>query len=479
MKKIYSSLVICLIFSAVFSQEKIASLKNHLKINSTDIKDVIPIVNSENNEIAIFIADAKNVYGYKLNDKFKVNGEVSSITKKRKYKVLLGSSIHANNYKIYLTNKDKNKYAYINFSFDSKENSIHEFILPPRQRFIQTISYKNKLYVMSADKVTRTILLNYFDNNDTLQHHIIDTTDLTFLNKDGKQVLVIDLLLSFNNRPKPIKKFEKDTPNSIETVSETNKLYLRNNEIVITFDKNKDFTQVLSINIDSFKTTKNSFKKPLSDKRSGRKKTNSFIYDDKIILVAATKDIFSMQIFDYDTGKLLKEYAVNKDEEITFKNSPIIQKGGFYNNHRELKKTKQFLRKITSNKIGVSVIKNKNNFHFSIGGYVEQRTGGPMMMGGFGGIPMASFGNISLFFNPTMFAYNSFSNTKSTQIECLFNENFEYIKDAEPQKNAFNIMKDYPKKGKTGITVFKHKDYFIRGAYNSSSKTYYLTKFER
>ncbi|WBX76418.1 hypothetical protein PG911_17600 [Tenacibaculum ovolyticum] len=86
MKKIYSSLVICLIFSAVFSQEKIASFKNHLKINSTDIKDVIPIVNSENNEIAIFIADAKNVYGYKLNDKFKVNGEVSSITKKENTK---------------------------------------------------------------------------------------------------------------------------------------------------------------------------------------------------------------------------------------------------------------------------------------------------------------------------------------------------------------------------------------------------------
>jgi len=464
-------------FESLSAQNEIANFKNHLKTNSTDIKDVIPIINSKNDEITIFIADAKNVYGYKLNNKFKVNGEVSSITKKRKYKVLLGSSIYNNNYKIYLTNRDKSKFAYINFSFDSKENSIHEFILPTGQTFIQTISYKNNLYVLSADKITKTILLNYFNNDHTLQYHVIDATNLTFLNKNGKKVLATDLLLPFNH--KPIKKFEKDTPNSIETVSESTKMYLRGNEFVFTFDKNKDFTQVLTINIDSLNATKKSYKKPLFSRKSGRKKTNSFIYDDKIMLIAATKDVFSMYIYDYNTKKFIKEYAVNKDEEISFKNSPIIQKGALYNNHREFEKTKKFLRKITSNKIGVSVIKNKSNFHFSIGGYVEQRTGGPMMMGGFGGIPMASFGNVSLFFNPTMLAYNSFTNTKSTQIECLFNENFEHIKNAEPDDNVFNKMKKSPKKGKTGITVFKYKNYFIRGAYNSLTKTYYLTKFEK
>ncbi|WP_272150760.1 hypothetical protein [Tenacibaculum aiptasiae] len=470
-------LLMGLISYSLFAQNEITSFKNHLKKNSTDIKDVIPIINSENNEVTIFIADAKNVYGYKLNDQFKVKGEVSSITKKRKYKILLGSSIQNNNYKIYLTNKDKDQFAYINFSFDTKENSIHEFALPSGQEFIQTISYKNKFYILSASKITGSILLNYFNNDNSLQYHIIDTTNLSFLNKNGNVVLATSLLLPFDSAP--IKKFEKDTPNSIETVSEDNKIYLRDNNIVFTFDKNKEFTQVLTISLDSIKATKNSFKKPLTHIKSGRKKTNSFIYDDKIVLIASTKNIFSMHIVDYNTGEFLKEYAASKDEDITFKNSPIVQKGGFYNNHRELEKTKKFLRKITSNKIGVSVIKNEGNYHLSIGGYVKQRAAAPMMMGGFGGIPMASFGNVSLFFNPTMLAYDSFSNTKSTQIECLFNDDFDHIKDANPQDNIFDKMRNIPKRGKTGVTVFKYKDYFVRGSYDPTTKIYYLRKFRR
>lgn len=470
-------LLLGLVFNSLCAQVKIASFKNHLKQNSTNIKDVIPIINSENDELAIFIADAKNVYGYKLDDQFKVRGEVSSLTKERKYKVLLGSSIQNNTYKLYLTNKDENKFAFITFSFDSKETSIHGFILPSGQTFIQTISYKNKFYILSANKLTGSVFLNYFNDENILQYQSIDTSDFSFLNKSGRKISITELLLTFNSTP--IKKFEKDTPNSIETASESTKMYMRDNSVVLTFDNNNNVTQVLTINLDTFEATNKNFEKPLSQIKSGRKKTNSFIYDDKIVIVGATKNIFSMHILDYKTGTFIKEYAASKDEDIPFKNSAIVQKGGYYNNYRELDKTKKFLRKITSNKIGVSVIKNKGDYHFSIGGYVEQRAAGPMMMGGFGGMPIASFGNVSFFFNPTMLAYDSFSNTKSTQIECLFDENFNHIKDTTPNDNVFDKMKNISKRGKTGITVFKYKDHFVRGSYNQETKIYYLRKFKK
>ena len=190
-----------------------------------------------------------------------------------------------------------------------------------------------------------------------------------------------------------------------------------------------------------------------------------------------------MYILDYSTGNFIKEYAVNQDEEILFKNTPIIQKGGFYNGYRELEKTKKFLRKITAGKIGVSVIKNKNTYLLTLGGYVEQRTAAPMMMGGFGGIggAIASVGsvNVNLFFNPTMFAYNSFTNTKSTQIECLFDTNFDHIKDAEVPKNIFDKIKSTPKKSDIGYTIFKYKDFYIRSDYTPNNKTYHLRKFTR
>ena len=468
-------------YSSIIAQTEIASFKNLLKENSTDIKDVIPVVNTKNNDLAILIADAKNVYAYKFNDEFKLTGQLSSETKKRKYKILLGSSIYGNDYKIFLTNKSNTQFAAVSFSFNDKKNTVKEFLLPSGQTFIQTVSLKNKFYIISGNKIDGSIFLNYLNEEGNLQYIPLDIAELKLLNKKNKKIRVVDLLLPFNYSP--IKKFEEGTPNSIESVSETTKMYLKDNDLIISFDHNEKTTQLLTINLTSYHASITTFNKPLSNIKSGRKKTNSFVFDDKIALVAATKDVLSMYILDYSTGNFIKEYAVNQDEEILFKNTSIIQKGGFYNGYRELEKTKKFLRKITAGKIGVSVIKNKNTYLVTLGGYVEQRTAAPMMMGGFGGIggAIASVGsvNMNLFFNPTMFAYTSFTNTKSTQIECLFDMNFEHIKDAEIPKNIFDNIKSTPKKSDIGYTIFKYKDFYIRSDYTPSDKTYHLRKFTR
>ena len=61
-----------------FSQERIGSFKNDLKESSFFVKEIIPIVNSKNNDLAVFIADAKNIYGYKLNQQFEVTEKITS-----------------------------------------------------------------------------------------------------------------------------------------------------------------------------------------------------------------------------------------------------------------------------------------------------------------------------------------------------------------------------------------------------------------
>ncbi len=484
MKRTLTFIAICFIFPSVFSQEKIASFKNSLKTNNTNIKDVIPIVNKENDELAMFIADAKKVYAYKLNTEFKVTDQLSSETKKRKYKVLLGSSINGDNYRIFLTNKDKKKYASINFSFTDKKTSMSEFEFPHDEVFIQTIAHENNFYLLVGSTVIGKLYLYSFDELGNPKKNEINLNGIMLLDKKGKLKKITDLLLkSFNGfittNSSSIKKFEKDTPNSIESVSETKKMYVRGNDIVISFDHNKKITQVITINIDTKELTKKEFDKPLVNIKSGKKKTNSFIYENNIALVAANKEVLSMYILDYNTGKFIKEYSVSRDEKINFKNSPIIQKGGFYNNHRELEKTKKFLRKITSQKIGVSIIKNNNNYQFTIGGYAQQSSGGGMMMGGFGGMPMAggNFGGTTVFLNPTMLAYNSFTNTKSTRIECLFNDNFEHIKEAKAPDNVFDKIKKAPTPYLAAETVFRYKDYFIKGDNSSFGKTYTLKKF--
>mgnify|MGYP000978014029 CR=1 FL=1 len=106
----------------------------------------------------------------------------------------------------------------------------------------------------------------------------------------------------------------------------------------------------------------NQFTKPLELAKSNQKKTNSFINDENIFLIASTDDELVFRTQNFESGTLVKEYVVNVNDTIAFKNSPIIQEGGAYDSYREMDKTKKFLRKITSGDVGVSVNSYANGY---------------------------------------------------------------------------------------------------------------------
>jgi hypothetical protein len=466
----------------VRSQEEITIFKNSLKNSSSAIKDVIPIVNSKNDDFSIFIADAKNVYGYLFDTKYSLKNKLSSIEKNRKYKLLIGNSISTNDdYRLFLSNKNKKEFISINFSFNNQTTDYKEFTLEqPEEKFIQTVTSKNQFYLISASAISNSLFIYTFDNKGLPKRNRINLSGFGFFDHTGKNCTLTDLLI----RTSVLKKIEENTPNSIESTSESRKMYVKKNAILFTFDENDKQTQLLKIDLRTFKATLDRIKKPLQQIKRKNKKTNSYINGDYIFTLSATKNIFFLEVINRKTKEIIKQFAATKEEKITFKNTPIIQEGGFFDEYRELETTKQFLRKIYSGKIGVSVQNYNNQYHMRIGGYIEQNSGGMMMpMGfggmpmGFGGMPIGSIGNISLFFNPSQFAFNSYSNTKSIRIAGLFDSEFNHI-EGEMKENAFDKMKSHSKSS-NNITdiVFKYKDFFIQGKYTRNSKTYFLRKF--
>jgi hypothetical protein len=156
-----------------------------------------------------------------------------------------------------------------------------------------------------------------------------------------------------------------------------------------------------------------------------------------------------------------------------------------------LGKTKRFLRRIATGNTGISVRKIKNQYHVIMGGYIEQKMNGGMMMP-FGGIPIGSIGAATIFFNPTQIAFTSFSNNKATRIESLLDENFNHVK-GEIKENAFDKMTNWKSKKSTfsktnkttgtstftskGSTVFKYNNFYIKTKYNTFSKSFIFKKF--
>lgn len=249
-------------FSTIsFAQDKIVEFNNTLKTTLSSVKDIIPIVNKENGEVSIFITDAEKVYGYKFDNTFKIIDRLASEEKRRKYKVLIGSSILNNgDYQVYLTNKAKKKYAVVSFSYNTRKSIIKEFKLVRGEKFIQTVSSNNKFYLITGDKIKRELYVNTFSDNGAISKHKVDLSCCPiFINKSGTATKVTDLLI----KKESIKEFEYNTPNSIEAVSEARKMYVKDNTVIFTFDENKKFTQVLEIDLKTFKGSKKDFIKPL------------------------------------------------------------------------------------------------------------------------------------------------------------------------------------------------------------------------
>ena len=292
-----------------------------------------------------------------------------------------------------------------------------------------------------------------------------------FLTKKNKKISVGRLL--YDNKTK-LSLIDKDVPNSIEIVGKPLKIYKEQNSLIFSFDNNPLYTQLFSVNLKSFNCSATKFIKPLQNITS-KKKTNSFLFEDKIALMSSFSKGLQLNIVDTTSRKVLKEFLIHNGKEIKFKNTPIIQEGGMYNDYREMESSKKFLRKINSSNVGVSFKRILNgNYQIVIGGYKEQRTA-PMPMGGFGGMPIAGIGGLTVSINPTQFAFNSYANTKSTRIESLVDEDFNHLK-GRISENAFDKMKDYNSTS-NGATVFKYFDFYIKTNYKTFSKTFTFKKF--
>lgn len=512
MKKKLIILLLLVITSITKGQEKINSFILDLKQKNSEIKDVFPVVNDETGNYVLFVSDAKNVFAYKFDNNFKVVGKIISEKKQRKFSDFLGYSISDNgDYCLYMQSKNfKTEFLKITFSFTSNTSENSNFKLDKgtqqnSETFVKALSHNNKFYIISILYQGKGFLLRELDGK-TVNFNTIGENVEGFLSKKNKKITVRK---AFYQNRENVSIIEESLPNSIEIVAEPIKIYKRKESLLFTFDQSPIQTEVLKVSLNDLSEEFLLFDKPIKQMKE-KKKTNSFIYNDKLLLVTSIYHGMQASIYNINTNIEEKKFLINRDQPIDFKNSSIIQEGGMLNDYREIKGTNNFLRKLNSGKIGISLRKiNDDVFQMNIGGYKEQKSSGPMLMPGFGGIPVGSFGAFSVSINPTQFAFNSYSGSKSIRIKCLLDANLNHIEGTVP-KNIFDKINDYEdgikkeeeaeegedeyglyntskgvQKGLSGNTnlssngniIFKYKDYFIKTFYDSKNKEFTFRKF--
>ena len=150
-----------------------------------------------------------------------------------------------------------------------------------------------------------------------------------------------------------------------------------------------------------------------------------------------------------------------------------------------MEKTAKYLRKISAGDIGISAYKVGKEYNVVLGGTsIVQNGGGFGIPGGFGSGfgavgTIGSFGTLSLAFNQTFYGYNVYSHTKSTYINCLFDENFDHLEGDIP-KNKYDILNDFEDtlgENTQAVNIFLHNDTLHYGFFDPTKRVYELYNF--
>ncbi|OSY88815.1 hypothetical protein WH52_03875 [Tenacibaculum holothuriorum] len=518
MKKILLVLIL-FNFAQANSQEKIGEFNHKSKTSNNDIIRSTSIFNYKNNNIATFILKGENIYGYLLNSNFQFIKKINIKNINPKYNILIGSFYDKNDsYNLILSNKIKNKFIFITFSFNSN-NTVTRFhnLKNNNLVFLQSVSKSNICYLLFLNKKNSNIISKSYNSSGEKSTRVFDFHKTNFLINETKRVSLKKLITDFtkpnNNKIKNLEyeltKINETTqknsvdekpffnnsiqksytpPHSIEITSRFSKLYVRDNTTIITLDKNRFYTQILKLNLDKGDYTFEKIKKPLFKEKSIRKRSNSFIHEDKIFLITATKKKLNCSIHNLHTLKKIKEIKANYNSPISFKNSLITQEGGAFKKHREFDNTSKFLRKVSESNIGIGVIKNNTEYEMIIGSEKLAEDGYNMV---FDAISLG----LGIYTNSLSYgSFSSYLTTKSVKFHSLFDENLNH-KKGKIKKNIYDNIIVFIKLDKQqniddvyysqiedlnqpkGINIFKLNNNIVLGYYHPKTQKYLFHKF--
>jgi hypothetical protein len=415
----------------LFSQSILNS--KEIKLNHSFFKDnreILPIVDENKNQTAVFFMDSKKINAFLYDNNFKQIDSITTIRPESKYAEILGYTVNEDNYNIFFSKLSKKEILVKTFNFSTKKESEDVIYLNfDTDVYLQSISYKNKFYILSINKNSSIFNIYDFEGNKLLKANELDFSSYTFSNKNANKVLydIFDRETKTNALDPSkliLKKINTDCSTALDIASEKSKIYVYDNKFYLTFDNNNVSTNVITIDLKDYKHEFNTYYQPQMENNDTKTKSNSFLANNLLFQLNTTKEEMCISISDIKSKTLYKDYRFKKNEEVSFKNTPLIKEGSMYqfnfssNNlkKKELDDTEQFLNKVGNGDVAITVYSLKNQYVLTIGGTKETVKGsfgvGFGNMGGFGaGVGVGVGGSRPV--APSLGAFGGFNNNSS------------------------------------------------------------------
>lgn len=466
-------LLLLLFFSLTsFSQ----NFKTGLKVDG--LKDAYQISDASKNRLLLFVKDSLDMKAFQMDEQLQLISNLATTSPERKLKEIIGHSINGNSYTIFLAARKYKKIVSETFNFDTKAITTTTTELDlSKEEYISRFSANNQFYLITKPDDVNALKFYVFTEGgniavktiNLMDYQIEEESNTNEFNRDNKYSLI-----AF------------DTPYSLVEGACKRKIYASNDFAYLVYDNKVAFTKILKVNLNSFAVAVFEIKQMTLTNTELDSFSNSVLMeDDKIIQMKTNTKEFKMAAKDFD-GSVIKDYLVNENQEINFKNSDIIRLNNI--GERVLDKTAQYLTKISDLNVGLSCFKNIDRYHMTIGGVSEQRSSGGMMMGApmminsvsINGVGMVSsnFSTSFSYFNYNTGASGAYGNRKLVYINSIFDLNFEHLEGKmtlTAQDKINDFMDANPDFTNYLVIHFNSKNYL--GFYDERYKEYTLLQF--
>ncbi len=459
----------------IYSQDIVSSFPIKLKRN----RDIFQISSDSTKQVTFFLSDYKKVNAIRLDDKMQFLDSITTNRPVSYYTDMIGYLSDGSMQNLFWSSMDSKEIFSQKFDFEKRIITNKKFSLELKKEIIlQKFSLNKSFYILSVVKSSNNLKLYKFDDNNNLSEKIIDLKGFNFY--DSSYVKT-DIYGMFRESFLPIEssfslqKISPESPTSLSYSSKRRKCYLNKNEFIITFDINKDYTQIITINITDFSTSEKIIKEPfIITQQTNIPNSNSFLFENKLYQVRNNSDVMIVSIKNLN-GDIIQEYKIYNDKPIDFKNSDIIQLGGDFENKRILEKSTQFLRKTANLSSGISCYNLKGNNLMTLGSVSAQKNNNVMLGGMIGGLAGAL---IAAAISPTYDNYNSYANRKVVYLNSILDSNDAHVNGIVPEL-AFDKIKIFIEKNNsiTSQNIFKlNNDYYL-AYYEQNDNKYILRKF--
>ncbi|MFC0603277.1 hypothetical protein [Winogradskyella pulchriflava] len=471
-------IIICYSINRVDAQSEWISIDTKDRSGDKNFQQVFQVVNEESGEFVTFFKYFKHFAAYLHSKEGELLNTFSANALPKYKNNYLGASINGNDYTLFFQNDYGTKFSAltINFSTSGFEFTDKINAIPNTESLIGSLEYKSHIYILTSLKRSSKLKLYKLINHNEVTEDVFDFSHIKFTSPRGFDITLNQLLDGGYDESKA-SLIENNEPGSLESSSKKNKLFLDGNKLILTNDTYDISTILLSIDLDNKTSDYTEFSKAAFDKKDRGSKSNSFVLDDYFFNLYASKEKLDFSIYDIHSKSLIKSITITENDSIAFKNSPIILEGGEFDNYRELERTKQFLRKVSNSNAGLFAYKQNDSYIITIGcsKTVEMSNQFAFVSGFFGGL---AFGITTAILTPS---YYSYTHTKSTRIECLFDEDFNSIDGTIPE-NGFDKIKAYVDNN-TDIkfkhkSVFKIKEKYILGYFEKETGLYKYIKMD-